>query len=143
VTRPTTEARDAFLLNFRFFIVGNEATSFQSLAKLRDDPTISAQWKERLDAIRHEVRALLNTSIGSYNYGGQSRVFSNSEIMYTFLYGGWVHANNDDTVARFQEWSRYPGLVALLELRFVMTIRSLCAAIFLLARECEDELARS
>lgn len=143
VTRPSTEAKDAFLLNLRFFIYKNEATSFQGMTKLSKGPTVSSEWKERVLAIRSDYDAVLDESWGTYKYGGQSHKFSNRQIMDTFLHGGWVHANQPQTVARFQERHQYPGTFALLELRFGMTIRTVCRLIFFLSQACQDELNRS
>jgi hypothetical protein len=142
VTRPPDEARDAFILNFRFFIVGNEATSFKSMAKLADDPELSVQWKERFGTLRAAVNDHLATMYGEYRYGGSIHRFSNRQIMDTFLNGGLVHANDPDAVARFEEWMRYPGIAAILEMWFITTVKSLCMAIFLLSDACEEELQR-
>jgi len=143
VTRPPDEARDAFVLNFRFFIIGNEATSFRSLARLIDDPGLSEQWKDRFQALRAAVNDHLATAYGEYQYGGRSQQFSNRQIMDTFLNGGLVHANDREAVVRFQEWTRYPGIVALLEMWFITTIKALSMAIFLLSEMCEEELTRT
>ena len=143
VTRPADEARDAFILNFRFFIVANEATSFKALAKLVDDPGLSAQWKERFQALRNAVNDHLATAYGEYQYGGHSHQFSNRQIMDTFFNGGLVHANNPEAVARFQQWARYPGIAALVEMWFITTIKALCMAIFLLSEICAEELERA
>lgn len=142
VARPPDEARDAFILNFRFFIVGNEATSFKSLAKLTDDPGLSAQWKDRFQALRAGVNEHLAAAYGEYRYGGGSHQFSNREIMDTFINGGLAHANDQKAVARFEEWGQYPGIAAMLEMWFITTIKTLCIAIFLLSEACEEELGR-
>jgi hypothetical protein len=143
VTRPPDEARDAFILNFRFFIVRNEPTSFGALAKLLDDPELSEQWKARFGELRAAVNDHLTTAYGQYQYGGRSLQVSNRESMDTFLYGGMVHANDAKAVARFREWSLHPGLIAMLELWFITTIKAMCMAIFLLSEMCEDELKRA
>jgi hypothetical protein len=140
VTRPPDEARDAFVLNLRFFIMGNEATSFRSLATLVDDPELSDEWKDRFQTLRSAVNDMLATAYGEYRFGGACHRFSNRQIMNTFLYGGLAHANDADAVARLQEWSRHAGIVAWLEMWFISTLRTLCMVIFLLSEFCEAEL---
>jgi hypothetical protein len=61
----------------------------------------------------------------------------------TFLNGGLVHANDREAVIRFQEWTQYPGIMALLEMWFITTIKALSMAIFLLSEMCEEELTRA
>jgi hypothetical protein len=85
----------------------------------------------------------LGTAYGEYRYGGGSHRFSNRDIMDTFLNGGLAHANDREAVARFEEWARYPGIMALLEMWFVTTIKTLSMAIFLLSEICEDEMKRA
>jgi hypothetical protein len=42
-----------------------------------------------------------------------------------------------------RKWNRYPGVIAIIELLFVMTIQTLCRAIFLLSEMSERELTRA
>lgn len=140
VTRPPDESRDAFVLNLRFFILGNEATSFRSLTKLLDDPELSSGWKDQFRTLRGAVNDMLAATYGEYRIGGASHRFSNGQILDTFLYGGLVHANNPEAVARMAEWTRHPGAIAWLEMWFISTVRSLCLAIFRLSDLCEQEL---
>lgn len=103
VTRPPDEARDAFVLNLRFFIVGNETTSFRSLAKLLDEPGLSDKWKDRFRNLRTAVNEHLASSYGEYRVGDAVYRYTDGEILDTFLYGGMMHANNAETVARFNK----------------------------------------
>ncbi|MCJ7531549.1 MAG: hypothetical protein MUO64_11035 [Anaerolineales bacterium] len=140
VTKPDNEARDAFILTFRFFIVSNERTSFRSLAKLLDDSEISDQWKEAFRNLRSAINEYLDLAYGEYQYGGATHRFTNRQIMDTFLNGGLVHANDPSAVARYSEWTNYPGIMALLEMWFITTLQTLLRAIFFLATICEAEL---
>jgi hypothetical protein len=140
VTKPDDETRDAFIFTFRFFIVSNERTSFRSLSKLLDDPQISDQWKEAFRNLKSAVNEYLELAYGEYQYGGETHRFTNRQIMDTFLYGGLAHANVPNTVARYNEWTKYPGVMALLEMWFITTLQTLLRAIFFLATICEAEL---
>jgi hypothetical protein len=104
---------------------------------------LSEQWKDRFQALRAAVNDHLAPGYGEYQYGGRSQRFSNREIMDTFLNGGLVHANDREAVARFQEWTHSPGIMALLEMWFITTIKALSMAIFLLSEMCNEELTRT
>lgn len=143
ITRPTEEARDAFILTFRFFVVKNERTSFAGLAAFLDAPDVSPQWKEAFSNLRSAVNACLETSLGEYQYGGKKQSFSNWVILETFLYGGLVHANNRTAIARYEEWVAHPWIFALLEMWFISTIQKLLMAVRYLAALCEEELERA
>jgi hypothetical protein len=140
VTKPDDEALDAFILTFRFFIVRNERTSFDSLAKLLDDSEISNQWKEGFRNLRSGINDYLSLSYGEYVYGGATHRFSNRLIMETFLYGGLVHANAPNEVARYNEWMKYPYVMALIQGWFITTLSTLLRAISFLVEICEAEL---
>jgi len=143
ITRPHDEAIESFVLNLRFFILGNEATSFQALARLEGSPELSERWATQFRAPRSAVNDHLATAYGEYHYGGRKKQFSNREIMDTFLNSGLLHANDRHAVERMKEWSSSPGLLALLEFWFVSTMRTLCEAIFFLSAMCERELRRA
>jgi len=143
VTKFNVESRESFLVNFRFFIVGNERTSFNSLAKLLKDSGISDQWKEAFPNLKSAVDEYLELAYGEYQYGGENHRFTNRQILDTFLYGGGegaIHANYPKTVARYNEWTKYPGIMALLEMWFITILQTLLRAIFFLATVCETEL---
>jgi len=140
VTKPDDEARAAFVLTLRFFIVANEPTSFAGLDRLANDEDISTHWRESFRSLRSTVNEYLDTTYGEYEYGGATHRFSNREIMNTFLYGGLVHANNPHAVATYEEWTRYPGIHALLEMWFISTVQTLLRGILFLARLSETEL---
>ncbi len=141
VVRPHDEALESFVLTLRFFILGNEPTSFGTLAKLADDASLSQNWKDTHALIRRAVNDLLATAYGEYHYDGGVHRFTNREILETFLYGGLVHANSPAAVAQFEDWRRRSGVFALLEMWFVSTLRSLCEAIIILSEAGERELA--
>jgi hypothetical protein len=143
VTKPDDEARDAFILTLRFFTLGNERTSFCRLADLLGTPDVSQEWKDSFATLRSSLNDYMATAYGEYQYDGQPHRFTNWEIVDTFLYGGLAHANNDKTVARYEEWTRHPGLYELLEFWFVSAVKTLLQAISLLASMCERELAQT
>jgi hypothetical protein len=140
VTKPDDEALDAFILTFRFFIVRNECSSFDSLAKLLNDSEISDQWKEGFRNLRSGINDYLSLSYGEYQYGGETHRFSNRLIMDTFLYGGLAHANAPNEVARYNEWMKYPYIMALIQGWFITTLSTLLRAISFLVEICEAEL---
>ena len=140
VTRPDEEARDAFVLTLRFFLVQNEPTSLRALARLLDDPEVSDDWKRSFNLVRSAIKEYLATAYGEYEYEGAKHRFSNREILETFLYGGLVHANDVRAVARYQEWSRQGGLFEMLEFWFISTLQTLLRAIWYLSRICSLEL---
>ena len=143
VTRPDDEARDAFVLTLRFFLVQNEPTSFRALARLLDDPEVSNDWKRAFTLVRSAINEYLATAYGEYEYEGAKHRFSNREILETFLYGGLVHANDVRAVARYQEWSRQGGLFEMLEFWFISTLQTLLRAIWYLSRICSLELKQA
>jgi hypothetical protein len=143
VTRPDAEARDAFVLTLRFFLLQNEPTSFRALARLLDEPDVSDDWKRAFSTLRSGVNECLATAYGEYEYEGAKHRFSNRTILETFLNGGLVHANDLKAVARYEEWTRQEGLFDMLEFWFISTLQTLFRAIWYLSGICSLELKRA
>ena len=141
--KPDDDSRDAFILTFRFFILQNERTSFRGLQAVLADDGVSDRWKESFRAVRSAINEYLDTAFADYEYGGATHRFTNREIMETFLYGGLVHANDPKAVARYEEWLRYPGILAVLEMWFLNIILTLLRAIRFLSVLCEAELRQT
>lgn len=143
VTKPDYEAIRAFLYTFRFFILENEATSFLSLKKLLKDSEISDQWKETYQNLKSAVDEYMKLSYGEYKYGGENHRFTNQQIFDTFLYGGGkeaAHANKPKVKALYNEWKKYPEVMALLDMWFITILQTRLRAILFLATICEAEL---
>ncbi len=143
VTRPDDEARDAFVLTLRFFLLQNEPTSLRALARLLDDPEVSEDWKRAFTLGRSAINEYLATAYGEYEYEGAKHRFSNRMILETFLNGGLVHANDPEAVARYEEWLRQGGIFEMLEFWFISTVQTLLRVIWYLSNICSLELKRS
>jgi len=101
---PNDEARDAFVLTFRFFIQDNEKSSFGNMAETYDGLPISQQKKESFKDARKTLNDFLDSK-SPITFRGQGITYR--EIYEVFLYGEIAHANAKKKEI-FDQWMSYP-----------------------------------
>ncbi|MBC7877463.1 MAG: hypothetical protein H7Y59_09865 [Anaerolineales bacterium] len=103
---------DAFILTYRFFIQNNEASSFNNIAEIYNDPNLHKMYKTCFQAARTELTNLLN-SLNKFGIEIDNRKLSNIEILDTYIYGELAHANSAKR-EKFQSWIKDEVVASLL-----------------------------
>lgn len=133
---PALEAIEAATNLFRQFIQKNDTISLRSMARLLDDPDISAHWKEEFTKCRAWLNGVLDSGIPTL-INGQS--LSRRYICDIFINGSIAHA--EPPKARvFAEWEAQPWLYSILEGEFIITIAHTFYGLARLADICREEL---
>jgi len=139
--KPDEEAIDAFILTFRFFIVKNEATSFVKLSKLTKSPEISDEWKLDFIYAKTILNEFLDNHYGTYMINGNLETPSNRDVLYTFLYGGLVHANQSVMIDKFEQWQNSP-FFDFQQLTFISVLQRVLRIILFIADISKREIER-
>lgn len=101
---PDEEARDAFVLTFRFFIQKKERSSLRKMAKVYDNLPISQQQKELFKNARKKLNDFLDFRSPMQIH---DQVITRRDILNTFIYGELAHAN-EKKKKTLDQWMSYP-----------------------------------
>lgn len=112
---PNDEARDAFILTFRFFIQKKEKSSFRKMAKVYENLPISQEKKQSFKDARNKFNDYLDSK-SPITFRGQGITYR--EIIKVFLYGEFAHAN-EKKKAIFDQWMSYPLMNVLIYNEFI------------------------
>lgn len=123
---PSEKTVDATILTLRFFILDNESTSLNKMAKLyldlHDEPRLSTQFCE----IRDRVNSYLDTpSSLSISEAG---AMTHREIFDTFINGDLAHSNDAMKEAKYRSISQ-TALFPLFQHDFASTVQLLLSAL--------------
>ena len=110
---PASEAVQAFVLTFRYFVQDNESISLRRMAALYDVMVVDLEVKESFRIVRDSVNTMLD-SANFVRVAYQDATPSNRDVMQTFIYGGLAHAN-PEKYQLFKEWMSFPPLAALMQ----------------------------
>jgi hypothetical protein len=99
---PDQDAIDAFVLTFRFFIQGNEKSSFKRLSESFEKLPISPELKKQFVEQRNGLNNYLDSKINRNLYGFTP---SRRELLNIFIYGGLAHANVE-MKAIYESWKK-------------------------------------
>lgn len=130
VRGPDQEYIDAFVLNFRFFILSNEASSFKNLSKIYDSlPGLEEHKKKFIDS-----RTYLNSFLDkNTTFGIQLRfddeVLTNRRIMDTVINGGLAHSNDPKAVQTYQLWMQNPFIKGAIHNNFNVILTKVLSVI--------------
>ncbi|MBI1801707.1 MAG: hypothetical protein HYR71_08785 [Chloroflexi bacterium] len=129
-------------MTIRFFIVGNESSSFRRLAKFTESDELSPGWREKF----MEARDFLNKSLDEYpsfqvEINGDKP--TRRRILFVMLYGGLAHANDDEMVSAYRLWERDPIALTLLQNEFVIILTQTLKVIAYIAKLNAKEMGTS
>ncbi len=113
---PTSEAVDAFILTFRFFVQDNETTSLRNVAKIYDEIGDDDEFLSRFNSARNSINQFLD-SPNLMNITFDNSTPTNRDVMDTFIYGGLAHAK-PKKVQLFKAWMGFPPASVLFHLCF-------------------------
>jgi hypothetical protein len=117
-TTPHEESIDAFLYTFRFFIMGNEETSFRRMPQMYEQLPITEEKKQQLrsgkDKLNHWLDSLTYFQI-------DDKALTNRHILETFINGGLGHANDKERVKEYEMWAATP-IHPFLKVEFIYII---------------------
>lgn len=116
---PDQEAIDAALLTYRFFKIGNEATSLRRMASLYDTLPVSPEIATEFHEIRAEINAMLETPPKGVAIKVNEQPLTTGAIIDTFMNGGLAHGNDDAMRKRFAQWQAMPPFFYMVETFFV------------------------
>ncbi len=122
---PDQENIKAFILDFRYFIINNEQSSFGNLAKHYDRALISDSLKDRFINTRDALNNFLNSPSESFPVEYNGEILTRRKIMNTFIDGGLSHSNNDEKVELFEKWRSIPPFFPIIESAFVSILASI------------------
>ena len=117
---PNDEARDAFLLTFRFFIQKKEKSSFPKMARTYDSLPISQQKKELFKDARKKLNDFLDSK-SRITFQGQA--ITRREILWNIMYGDLSHANEKKEEI-LNQWMSYPLMDTFFRDEFVKILGS-------------------
>jgi hypothetical protein len=115
---PDQENIDAFVLTLRFFLQGNEMSSFRNLsANVYSSSLVSDQQRRQFEKARTSLNDFLagNTM---FDLGGR---ISRQELMDVFIFGGLSHANKEKK-EKYDAWMASPLMAPFLENEFVTIV---------------------
>jgi hypothetical protein len=116
---PNIEEIKAFLIDYRFFIQNNERSSFRNLKELYSSDLLKAKFESHFDSARDALNYFLDSSSVPIEYNDKN--LTPREVMDTFIYGGFAHAN-EDKEKLFKEWQSIPPFFPLIENEFVSSL---------------------
>lgn len=134
--RPAEEAIDAFVLTFRYFIQDNEVTSFRKMQQHYDEAPIDPSLKQKFTQLRKEVNEYLD---GETNINSDGEVLTRRKIMYTFVYGGLSHANEEKR-RLWKTWMGNPFAAVMYEHEFAVVLSDIHVAIEMIKRMNDEAL---
>ncbi len=116
---PNIEEIKAFLIDYRFFIQNNERSSFRNLKELYSSDLLKAKFESHFDSARDALNNFLDSSSVPIEYNDKN--LTPREVMDTFIYGEFAHAN-EDKEKLFKEWQSIPPFFPLIENEFVSSL---------------------
>ncbi len=101
---PDDDARDAFILTFRFFIQNNEKSSFTNMAKVYEGLPISQENKELFKNAWKELNKYLDLPSP---WGINKEYPTHRDILWAFIYGELSHTNRK-WKQKLDQWKSNP-----------------------------------
>ena len=138
---PSSEAVDAFILTFRFFVQDNETTSLRNIAKIYDEIGDDDEFLSRFNSARNSINQFLD-SPNLMNITFNNSTPTNGDVMETFIYGGLAHANRKKHQL-FKAWMEYPPANVLFHLCFSNVLGQVLRAISFLKNLNEELIQES
>jgi len=124
---PSSEAVDAFVLTFRFFIQDNETTSLRNVATIYDEIGDDDGFLSRFNSARDAINQFLD-SPNLTNITFNNSTPTNRDVMMIFIYGGLAHANREKRQL-FKAWMDFPLSNVLFNLCFRSVLAQVLRAI--------------
>jgi hypothetical protein len=138
---PKGESIDAFILNFRFFIQNNEASSLKNVAAVYHAGDFENDLAGRFDSARNAINELLDKP-NLMNLGFDDIVPNNRRVMEVFIYGSLAHGNDKEKAAAFKEWMAFPPMAIMSEACFHLILGNILNGIAFIARLNLEALAQ-
>ena len=113
---PSSEAVDAFILTFRFFVQDNETTSLRNIAKIYIEIGDDDEFLSRFNSARDSINQFLDLP-NLMNITFNNSTPTNRDVMETFIYGGLAHANPKKCQV-YMAWMGFPPASVLFHLCF-------------------------
>jgi hypothetical protein len=127
INGPASEAVDAFVLTFRFFIQDNERISLCNISTLYKSSNIDSQQKAYFESARDNVNKMLD-SPNFMNLSYNNIAPTNREVMNVIVYGWLAHTNLQEN-QRYKEWMGFhtaaPILQACFDIILMYVLRTL------------------
>lgn len=139
-SEPDSEAIEAFVLTFRFFIQNNESISLANLERILDDPGVSDNWKQEVTRTRSELNGVLDSTklVSGVPLTINGQALTNRELMQVFVFGHLAHANKQKH-ALYRTWASTP-FFPLLEFCFYAVLKDVVRAINWIGYLSQQEL---
>ena len=138
---PDEKERDAFILTFRFFHQQNEATSFNRILDVANDPAISIHWQEEVARLRGLYFDFLDCH-SDYTVNLFEGQPTRAQMLDIGLYGGLAHANRPNKVLQYRQWTRDELRAGLFHQEFARILVQVLGLIYQLSPLCSEELER-
>ena len=144
----TDESVDAFIPTFRLFILETEKVSFRSLAKIvMLDDEVSDEWKREFVRVRSQLNTYLDSPSEFYNLSSDSNdlpilakpIRSKRELLYTFIYGAFLHRDEENRKA-LKDWQSFPTFFSFLQFEFLTILAAMLEQISYVATISKQEL---
>jgi len=144
----TDESVDAFIPTFRLFILETEKVSFRSLAKIvMLDGDVSDEWKREFARVRSQLNAYLDGPSEFHNISSDPNdlpilakpIHSKRELLYTFIYGAFLHRDEEYRKA-LKDWQSFPTFFSLLQFEFLTILAAMLEQISYVATISQQEL---
>ena len=116
---PEEDLVSGFLLPFRMLIQKNDPCSWQQICELVEDLDVPAKYKDAFREARINLNEYLDKSITQIKFTGAPE--TRREILYTFLYGYYAHAD-PKCRNKLEQWKQIPMIFDLLEFEFINII---------------------
>ena len=124
---PSSEAVDAFILTFRFFIQDNETTSLRNIARIYDEIGEDDEFLSRFNSARDVINQFLD-SPNCTNMTFNNSTPTNRDVMMIFIYGGLAHAS-PEKYQLFKAWMEFPLSNVLFNHCFISVLGQVLRAI--------------
>lgn len=111
---PGQESIDAYLLTFRFFILGNESISFKNMGKNFHEGINDQELYRKFEGVRTALNQFLDGD-SSFNVQG---MISRRQLMEVFIFGDLSHANHQDKRNRYKSWMANEFMAELMKNEF-------------------------
>ena len=135
---PSSDAVDAFILTFRFFIQKNEPTSLRNIARIYDEIGDDDGFLSRFNSARDGINQFLD-SPNCVNITFGDTTPTNRDVMVIFIYGGLAHANPEKHQL-FKAWMEFPPSSVVFNLCFTSVLVQVLRAISFIKNLNEEVL---
>ena len=117
---PEEDLVNGFLLPFRMLIQKKDPCSWRQICELVENLDVPSKYKDAFRDARINLNKYLDDSIiFIVQFTGAPE--TNREILNTFLYGYYAHAD-PKCKKKLEQWKKYPWVFDILEYQFIIII---------------------